>query len=113
MELKDFVSKALVDIVFAVKEAQAKTPEGVIVPPVTASIATIESRISDYQSIEFEVTVKTEERAGTEAKLHVVASLFGVGGKGGVTGQSGTTAGHAAKLSFRVPIRFQPSVGGA
>lgn len=101
MDLRDFISSALVDIIGGVEDAQAKISNGSIVPEgVKISFKSIEAGISEWQTIEFEVTVKADERAGSEAKLSVVAAVVG----GGVKGESAKSGGHAATLKFRVPV---------
>lgn len=105
MELREFVSKALCDIINGVKDAQKQTDVGTIVPFVANNYKSVETGISETTSIAFEVTVKTDERSGSEAKLNVVAAIVG----GGVKGESGSSSGHAAKLSFRVPIKYPRS----
>lgn len=102
MELRKFVSRALCDIINGVKDAQTETDKGVIVPVVANNYKAVETGISDLSAIEFEVSVKTDERAGSEAKLSVVAAIVG----GSVKGESGSTSGHVAKLAFRVPVKF-------
>lgn len=102
MELRQFVSRALCDIVNGIKDAQKETDKGTIVPQVGSSFKAVETGISDLTAIEFEVTVKTDERAGSEAKLSVVAAIVG----GSVKGESGNSSGHAATLSFRVPVKL-------
>ena len=105
MELRAFVTRALCDIVNGVKDAQKETEKGTVIPDVANTYKAIESGITDLTSIGFEVTVKTDERAGSEAKLSVVAAIVGAG----VKGESESTKGHAAKLSFRVPVKFPRS----
>lgn len=105
MELRQFVSRALCDIINGVIDAQSETVNGVIVPVVANNYKSIETGVSDLTSIEFEVSVKSDERAGSEAKLSVVAAIVG----GSVKGESGSTSGHVAKLSFRVPVRLPRS----
>jgi len=105
MDLRNFVSRALCDIVNGVKDAQKETDKGTIVPPVSGSFKAVETGISEISPIEFEVTVKTDEREGSEAKLSVVAAVVG----GGIKGESGSSTGHAAKLTFRVPVKFPRS----
>jgi hypothetical protein len=105
MELRLFVSQALCDIVNGVKDAQSATDKGTIVPSVSSSFKSVETGISEVQSIHFEVTVKSDERKGSEAKLSVVAAIVG----GSVKGESGNSAGYAAKLEFRVPVKFPRS----
>jgi hypothetical protein len=106
MELRAFIAKALEDIVLGVKDAQAKTPSGVVVPAWPSTLETVKAGLSD-QTVEFEVTVKTDETKGSEAKLSVVAAVVA----GGIKGQSGSASGYAAKLSFRVPVRFEAKLG--
>ncbi|MDE2463251.1 MAG: hypothetical protein KGO02_06020 [Alphaproteobacteria bacterium] len=105
MDLRDFISTALLDIIAGVTDAQAKTAKGIIVPTVRQSYKSIETGISEFTSVEFEVTVKSGKRAGSEAKLSVVAAVVG----GGVKGESGSSTGYAGKLTFRVPIRLPVS----
>jgi hypothetical protein len=105
MELREFISTALLDIIQGVTDAQAKTEKGTIVPPVKQTYKSVDAGISELTTVEFEVTVKTDERQGSEAKLSVVAAVIG----GGVKGESGSSSGHAAKLTFRVPIRLPVS----
>jgi len=105
MELRQFISKALCDIVNGIKDAQKETDKGTIVPHATTNAKAVEAGISDLTSIEFEVTVKTDERTGSEAKLNVVAAIVG----GSVKGESGNSSGYASKLSFRVPVKLPQS----
>jgi len=106
MELRDFISTALLDIVGAVQDAQAKTPTGTIVPDdIVDDFKAVETGISDVQSIEFEVTVSADKRSGSEGKLSVVAAVVG----GGIKGESSKSDGHAASLKFRIPVRLPSS----
>ena len=105
MELKEFIAQALCDIVAGVKEAQSKTDKGTIVPAVRNSNKAVEMKISSLTTVDFEVTVNTVKRAGSEAKLNVVAAFVG----GSVKGESASSDGHAAKLSFRVPVNLPTS----
>jgi hypothetical protein len=58
--------------------------------------------VSDVQAVTFEVTVRADEREGSEAKLNVVTAIIG----GGMKGESGKSGGHAATLNFKIPIRL-------
>lgn len=102
MKLKDFVSQAIRDIVGGVQDAQSQLPQGSVVPAVRNSYKSVETGISDVTSIQFDVTVSADERKGSEAKLNVVAAIVG----GSVKGDSGSSSSYAAKLSFRVPVKF-------
>ena len=105
MDLRDFISTALLDIIAGVKDAQAKTETGVIVPAVRQDYKSVETGISELTSVEFEVSVRSVEKAGSEARLSVVAAIVG----GRVKGESGSATGHVARLTFRFPIRLSVS----
>ena len=62
----------------------------------------VQHGISEVQAIEFEVTVRADERAGSHAKLNVVAAVIG----GSVKGESGKSGVHAATLRFKIPVRL-------
>jgi hypothetical protein len=102
MDLKDFVSTALVDIIEGIKTAQAKTDRGTIVPSIRQNLKSIDAGISKFTSVEFEVAVQSEQKSGSKARLSVGAAIIG----GAVAGESNTAAGHVAKLKFRVPVRL-------
>lgn len=105
MDLRAFITQALCDIAGGVNDAQSRAEGVQIVPRVSGSFRSVETGISDIQSVEFEVAVSTTENKGREAKLSVVAGLVG----GGVQGNSEASSAHAATLRFRVPVRFQQS----
>ena len=100
MELRTFISQTLQDIIGGVQDAQHKVPAGSIVPAVSQTFKAVETGISEIQAVDFEVTVRADERAGSEAKLSVVAAVIG----GGVKGESGKSGGHAATLRFKIPV---------
>ncbi|MHA7229427.1 hypothetical protein ACVT98_09405 [Vibrio campbellii] len=108
MELRTFVKSSLRDILGGVADAQQEIEQGEIIPAINEStFANVESGVTSYQSIEFEVAVNTVEREGTEAKLNVVAAIV----NGGISGSSSNDLAHAAKLSFKVPVKFPKSTG--
>ena len=102
MELRKFIAQALCDIAGGVLDAQTNAEGAEIVPQGTSSFKAVETGISDFQSVAFEVAVTTAEKSGSEAKLNVVAGLIG----GGVQGSSGASSAHAATLRFKIPMRF-------
>ncbi|MBN8745841.1 MAG: hypothetical protein J0I24_16355 [Thiomonas arsenitoxydans] len=105
MDLQDFVSQALGDIVNGVKKAQGLTGPGIICPDGLETDDALKVGISTISAVEFQVSVRSDERTGSEAKLSVVAAIVG----GHVKGGSGSNSGHVATLSFRVPVRFPRS----
>jgi len=102
MELKEFISKALQDIIGGVIDAQEKVPKGFIIPNVVNNFKSIESGISDIQTVEFEVSVIADKKTGSEAKLSVVAAVIG----GNVKGSLNQSTSNVSKLSFKIPIQF-------
>ena len=102
MELRSFISKALIDIVGGIQDAQKNTPEDTVVPNIAKTFKAVEAGISELQTVAFEVTVRADDAKGSEAKLNVVAAVFG----GGISGHSDESAGHAATLKFTVPVRL-------
>jgi hypothetical protein len=102
MELRTFISQTLQDIVGGVQDAQKSVPIGAVVPSIKTTFQAVEHGISEIQAVDFEVTVRADERAGSEAKLSVVAAVVG----GGVKGERGKSGGHAATLRFKIPVRL-------
>lgn len=103
MELKSFIKEALKDIIEGIQEAQQETKGGVIVPSVNETeYRNAETGFTSFQKIEFEVTVNAVEKEGSEAKLNIVAAVIG----GHVKGDNSNTSGHAAKLSFKIPVKL-------
>ena len=106
MELRNFISQTLLDVITGVVDAQSKSVPGTVVPSgVKEAYKAVEVGISELQVIEFEVAVKADERSGSEAKISIVAAFAG----GSVKGDSGKTSGHVATLKFRIPIRLPVS----
>lgn len=112
MELRNFISQTLQDIISGVQDAQEKVPEGHIVPFLKQTFQAVEHGVSEVQAVDFEITVRADEKSGKEAKVNVVAAVI----SGGVKGETGKSGGHAATLRFKIPVRLpcdhnQKSVG--
>jgi hypothetical protein len=105
MNLKMFIKEALIDIIGAVEDAQANLKNGKVVPEVNKNYKSVETGISEIQAVEFDISVTADEKSGSEAKLNVVAAIVG----GGVKGQSDASAGHVARLKFKIPIELPKS----
>ena len=106
MELKDFVSKTLQEILLGVKEAQdevAGKHVGTVVP-VTFTTDDLEQpvKITPFQNVTFEVMVNVEEKAGSEASISVLGGWI----NGKAKGNSANSNLEATKISFSVPISF-------
>ncbi|CAH7025338.1 conserved hypothetical protein [Vibrio chagasii] len=101
MELKQFISTSLRDIMDGISDAQSTIDRGTIVPQIDENWSTVETGLTSYQAIDFEVSVNAVEQEGSEAKLNVVAAIVG----GHVKGDSSQSATHTAKLKFQIPVR--------
>jgi hypothetical protein len=102
MELRQFISKALSDIIGAVQDVDKAAPGTVVTSGVSTTAEFVQLGVTHLQSVDFEVTVRADEQSGSEAKLSVVAAVIG----GAVKGESGKSGGHSATLRFKVPIRL-------
>jgi hypothetical protein len=103
MELRLFVKKTLKDILDGIHDAQHELEYGQIVPQLNEQgWKGLETGLTSYQAIDFEVAVNAVDQKGSEAKLNVVAAIIG----GNVKGDSSSVAGHTAKLSFKIPVRL-------
>ncbi|EJG1583130.1 hypothetical protein CIF45_RS23100 [Vibrio parahaemolyticus] len=102
MELRTFISETLKDILGGVHDAQSEIEYGEIVPHTRENLSVIETGLTSFQSIDFEVSVNVVENAGSEAKLNVVAAVI----NGNVKGNSSNSSGHSAVLNFKVPVKM-------
>ncbi|HCG8169888.1 hypothetical protein [Vibrio owensii] len=103
MELRTFVKETLKDVLGGIHDAQAEIEHGEVVPQLNEQgWKGLETGLTSFQAIDFEVSVNAVEKEGSEAKLSVVAAVVG----GHVKGDSSNIAEHTAKLSFKVPIKL-------
>ncbi|CAK4074085.1 hypothetical protein [Vibrio sp. 16] len=102
MELRTFISETLKDIMGGVHDAQTEVEFGEIVSHTNENLSVIETGLTSFQSIDFEVSVNVVENAGSEAKLNVVAAVI----NGNVKGNSSNSSGHSAVLNFKVPVKM-------
>ncbi|CDU05657.1 conserved hypothetical protein [Vibrio coralliirubri] len=103
MELRTFVKETLKDVLGGIHDAQAEIEHGEVVPQLNEKgWQGLETGLTSFQAIDFEVSVNAVEKEGSEAKLSVVAAVVG----GHVKGDSSNIAEHTAKLSFKVPVKL-------
>jgi len=108
MELRNFIKETLKDVLGGIHDAQQEIENGEIVPALNEDgWKGLETGLTSYQAIDFEVSVNAVEQEGSEAKLNVVAVVIG----GGISGDSSSTAEHTAKLSFKIPIKLPAKNG--
>lgn len=102
MELRSFIATSITDIYNGVLDAQAALPTRAVVPFDSTRFRSIDSGVSNCQTIQFDVVVRVDEQKGKAAKISVVAGVFG----GGLSDNSSKDSGHSGTLKFGVPILF-------
>jgi hypothetical protein len=106
VELRTFIKETLKDILGGVSDAQQEIKSGSVVPELNEQNWTgLETGLTSFQAIDFEVSVNAVEQQGSEAKLNVVAAIIGAG----VKGNSSAGSEHTAKLKFRIPVQYPKS----
>ena len=103
MELKDFVSATLTQVIEGVKMAQSASEGGNINAklPYTSNFGGSLLSLNDgsvFTRVDFDVSVTAEVKGGANAKL----TVFGIGAEGGAA----HTSGAANRVAFSVPIRL-------
>jgi len=109
MELRTFITKALLDIVHAVADAQQQSEDTQIVPNANMGEQFIEMGVTPLQVVKFEVQVRIDESKGREGKIGVVSSLIGAS----MAGKSSNESEHTTTLQFSVPVLFSKHKGKA
>ena len=102
MQLKDFISTALVDIYQGIKEAKQKIGDEVIAPEYFRCIHDHKNPIHSVEYINFEVCITTED--STNKKLDGDLGIIKiVSASVGAKKESKNSNTEVNKLSFRVP----------
>jgi hypothetical protein len=65
MELRTFISETLEDIMGGVHDAQTEAEFGEIVPHTNEKLSVIETELTSFPSVDFEVSVNVVENAGS------------------------------------------------
>jgi hypothetical protein len=99
MNLREFVSESIIEILGAINDIQKAAP-GTVITSANKIPEFVKLGATEIQVVDFEVMVRADAQAGSQAKLTVVTGFFG----GGVGGNSAKTEGHSATLRFKVPI---------
>lgn len=90
------------------RETRRGHSDGYVVPAdMVDFIEVAKVGFSPFQVVDFEVTVRADEKSGREGGLSVVSAVFGIGA--GIKNVFGKKTGHAATLRFRVPIKLPES----
>lgn len=110
MELKEFISEALVQIVAGIEDAQEKieTSNAEISPSynnrqqnIMEKLNLIQSRKGNViQQVNFDIAVSATEGTGTKAGVGVLAGAFNLGASGSSNQENQT----ASRIKFAVPV---------
>lgn len=109
MELKEFISQALADVVQGVLDAQQVLgTNGKYINPELSTqqgthekhgkLVSIQGQL--VQTVEFDVAVTATEGTGTKGGIGVVAGIFALGAQG----QSSEEVSAVSRIKFSVPI---------
>lgn len=101
MELKDFVSQTLVEIIKGVEMAQQATKD-------STGIVNPDHDMNDRENVQFDVAVTVQE--GQEAKAGIVA-VWGILGGAGAAKLDEMKA-HVSRLQFSIPVFLPPGKKG-
>jgi hypothetical protein len=114
MELKEFVSETLTQIIEGIKDAQEKSKShGAHINASglmrgTGSVgenAVWDNRDNNYvQPVSFDIAITAEDAAKAGAKVKVLSGIFG----GEIGGEKGTKNILASRVQFTVPVLFPP-----
>jgi len=108
VELREFISTVLVQLVRGVEDAQAqlKDSKATINPlGLKAQIALQQNTDTpDFTSVEFEVAVQAETKGEQSGGVGVQVAVFKIG----VDGKRLDSESHVNKLRFSVPVHLPP-----
>ena len=103
MNLQDFVSETLTQIIDGVGDAQTKVAQR---REETGGEEAIGQRVNPVRLpaewVSFDVAVTVEQGEGTKASIGVFSGVFGLG----VQGESESKNVSLSRINFKVPIRY-------
>jgi hypothetical protein len=100
IELRDFVSTTLIQIITGIKNAQkdeSMHDSGAAICPIGQS--TTDSKVLN-QAVNFDITVNAESSRGTQGGIGIFVGPVGVGSKG----QSQSAGSSQNRIQFTVPV---------
>lgn len=107
MELKDFISETLSQLISGVVEAQSKVSSsgGVVVPHVRtpSDEKALYGRTNDHLPVilvDFDISIMAQEGTGTKGGIGVVAGIFALGSQD----QSNENLQTSNKIKFKIPV---------
>jgi hypothetical protein len=97
MELKDFLSRALVELVQGIREAQEKVVEygGLVSPEMMPGSG-------GPQIVEFDLEVTTSEGEASKGGLGIFVGPFAAGAQG----KNESHSGSVGRMRFKVPVEY-------
>ena len=116
MELKDFVSATLIQIVEGVKNAQefalennasinpTRSGSTMTGSSISNDFRTVNTKIYQLQDVEFDVAVTAIEGTETKGGVGVAIGMF----KLGADGQSNAEKQSVSRIKFKVPVQLPP-----
>jgi hypothetical protein len=109
VELKEFVSEVLQQIVMGVKSAQevVASTGGAVNPAMDSGTAGTFDRRSGtpIQNVHFDVALSTAEGTKTKGGIGVVVATFALGSQG----QSEASTSSLSRITFSVPLLLPPA----
>ncbi len=118
MELKEFISETLAQIVGGVVDARAKVDALNAIARVNPFLDPMADQLAKHgltlaggdavQFVEFEVSVTTRDTSGTKGGVGVFVVPFTLGS----SGQSSNEQSGSSKIKFRVPLTLPREVSG-
>ncbi len=108
MELKEFVTQTLTQIIEGIKDAQEQTKDsGALINPKTYGdtgliVEGTKSEIRNVQSVKMNVALTVTENSGNKSGIGVVASVF----KAGVSKEDSDTNTTTSHIEFNIPVSF-------
>ena len=110
MELKEFIKTAIVDIVNAVKEAQAEIGDTATVMPIRSTAhqafdVAIEGGHEVVSNIDFDIAVTVGSKEGAEGKMGggiQIAQIFNFGA--GHIENAESTVQNVSRMKFTIPM---------
>jgi len=108
MNIEEFVSESLVQIIKGVMKAQEelKGTKAFINPalrsfPSAESVGTAEGHADKIvRNVEFDVAVSVAEGKGTKGGIGIMVGVMGIGSQG----QSQSSTGSESRIKFKIPI---------
>lgn len=109
MDLKQFVSQVLADVVQGVADAQANLGEQArfVNPQLSTGQGALHQQKFQVsingelvQQVEFDVAVTAKDGTGTKGGIGVVTGIFAMGSQG----QSTSENSHVSRIKFSVPV---------